>query len=498
MKESVKRLTVLLGTLALMLAVVGVPSALAQGSSQYAPAGEFIATGVLEDAAEHAPDPTPTYAIIDEASGALYELQSGFVDLEFYVGERVNVYGMPAPGVGTPPIFDVTRIESAPPLADEANPCDELLPSGEPNPDHDPALSECQAPGDGVTVTFELTVEGEIPEGKLLGVDTGIQDISHPVFCSTTTYHSSLPRCEDGATYSDTFEWHADQRLSYEYTVFDQNYGGVVETFAADTRTFTQDETVSATYRVGDPDNKVTIFQATGKLEKPEVTSYMYGSHTITDEASGTFYALQSSIVDLGAYVGQRVTLYGALVPGYENGQIEGGPPLVDVYQIVPAGGPDYETVTATFELTVEGEPPAEDTVDGWSPFQGSVGSPSESYGMLLDQDGDGVYTAEWPVKKGVEAPVDISYINAGGELVRVIDDFGLVSFEEDKTFSASISFDGSEPPAPPLGGTTTSPVDGSATGLRALPATGGGALTLIGSGALLIAVGLLARRATR
>lgn len=182
---------------------------------------------------------------------------------------------------------------------------------------------------------------------------------------------------------------------------------------------------------------------ATGTLlEKAEATSYMYGSHVITDEATGVHYALESEDVDLDAWVDQRVTVHGTLIPGAE------GPPLLDVYQVVPAGGPGYETVTATFELTVEGEPPAEDTVDGWSPFQGNVGPPSESYGMLLDQDGDGVYTAAWPVKKGVEAPVDISYINAGGELVRMIEDFGLVSFDEDKTFSASVSFDGPEPPA--------------------------------------------------
>src|SRR4051794_8224483 len=32
----------------------------------------------------------------------------------------------------------------------------------------------------------------------------------------------------------------------------------------------------------------------TGVIEKPEITSYMYGSHAITDEASGKRYALRS------------------------------------------------------------------------------------------------------------------------------------------------------------------------------------------------------------
>jgi hypothetical protein len=76
---------------------------------------------------------------------------------------------------------------------------------------------------------------------------------------------------------------------------------------------------------------------ATGTLEKPEVTTYQYGTHAITDEASGTYYALQSEVVDLDAYVGQRVTVYGTVDPATENGQIEGGPPLINVTRVEPA-----------------------------------------------------------------------------------------------------------------------------------------------------------------
>ena len=78
---------------------------------------------------------------------------------------------------------------------------------------------------------------------------------------------------------------------------------------------------------------------ATGVLEKPEATTYMYGSHAIADEASGTYYALASEGMDLDAYVGQRVSVYGAAVPGYEDGQIEGGPPLLDVAWVEPVEG---------------------------------------------------------------------------------------------------------------------------------------------------------------
>jgi hypothetical protein len=76
---------------------------------------------------------------------------------------------------------------------------------------------------------------------------------------------------------------------------------------------------------------------AVGVLEKPEATTYMYGTHAITDEASGTFYALRSQAVDLDSYTGQRVAVYGTLVPGYEYGQAEGGPSLVDVTWIEAA-----------------------------------------------------------------------------------------------------------------------------------------------------------------
>ena len=66
---------------------------------------------------------------------------------------------------------------------------------------------------------------------------------------------------------------------------------------------------------------------ATGAIEKLGITTYQYGTHGVTDEASGAFYGLSSDVVDLDAYTGQRVTVYGALVPGYEGGHVEGGHP---------------------------------------------------------------------------------------------------------------------------------------------------------------------------
>jgi hypothetical protein len=82
---------------------------------------------------------------------------------------------------------------------------------------------------------------------------------------------------------------------------------------------------------------------ATGMLERQGITTYQYGTHIVSDEASGAFYALSSDVLDLDSYVGQRVTIYGIPAPGYGSGQVEGGPPLVYVTGVEPA--PFYESV---------------------------------------------------------------------------------------------------------------------------------------------------------
>ena len=96
----------------LLLAVLGSMLVLGAGSAVAQPQ-EVTATGVLEPAPLHAPDPTPTYAITDEATSARYDLISGFVDLEPYVGQRVFIRGEPVPGPGDPnrpPLLNVTEV----------------------------------------------------------------------------------------------------------------------------------------------------------------------------------------------------------------------------------------------------------------------------------------------------------------------------------------------------------------------------------------------------
>jgi hypothetical protein len=104
--------------------------------------------------------------------------------------------------------------------------------------------------------------------------------------------------------------------------------------------TFETSESATAP-KQDDEDDRGTsnaVVTVAGVLEKPDVTTYMYGTHAITDEASGTSYALRSEDEGLlDGHVGQRVTLYGTMVPGYENGQLEGGPPLLDVIRVESA-----------------------------------------------------------------------------------------------------------------------------------------------------------------
>jgi hypothetical protein len=73
------------------------------------------------------------------------------------------------------------------------------------------------------------------------------------------------------------------------------------------------------------------LVAATGTLQQQVVTTSQYGDFVLTDEATGQLYALRASGVDLSALVGQRVT-----VPGFENGKVEGGLPLLDIIRVRP------------------------------------------------------------------------------------------------------------------------------------------------------------------
>lgn len=281
----------------------------------------------------------------------------------------------------------------------------------------------------------------------------------------------------------------------------------------------------------------------------------------MTDEASGKSYLLENGGSELGRLVGERV-----YVEGVPRTDPNSGLDFLDVltYTLADrAGPPDVEKITWTFELTVEGESPEDATFIGRTTApQGTQGGVSDV--SLTDSDGDGVYTGSdfgydigtgrpYPTfttvpsglqiiqAAGISGPgVPEGCINGGCAAVgptRVIEDFGQVVLDEDKTFRASVSFPGIDGPGKKSGGSESGdpasvssgkksgvPENGDSasgsggsgsttasgeTGAKADSAKAGGAKTkelpktggelpmvgLVG-GALLVGGGILARRA--
>ncbi len=203
------------------------------------------------------------------------------------------------------------------------------------------------------------------------------------------------------------------------------------------------------------------------------------GTHSITDEASGTVYALESEAVDLDAYVGEQVTVYGTLTPGEagsDNPGFEGNGtlPFIDVARVEPADGPPAgpspgEAVTLSFELTVEGEPPEGTQFfgapgEGGGPFFDAEGNRLRPV-PLTDPEGDGVYTGSTTLANpgtGTMVSLPVQIVQENGGNIEVIRDFGMVPVDVDETFEANISFDedGEGPTTPGV----PSPQDRTAT----------------------------------
>lgn len=70
-------------------------------------------------------------------------------------------------------------------------------------------------------------------------------------------------------------------------------------------------------------------FQFKGLLKKQGITTYQYGTHTITNE--GQTYALKSSAANLDNYIDKTVTVKGEKIKGYP---VDGGPEFIDVKEV--------------------------------------------------------------------------------------------------------------------------------------------------------------------
>ncbi|WP_029036980.1 hypothetical protein [Salinimicrobium xinjiangense] len=70
--------------------------------------------------------------------------------------------------------------------------------------------------------------------------------------------------------------------------------------------------------------------EITGTIQKQGITSYQYGTHTITT-ANDEFYALKSETVDLDDYLDEEVTIVAEKIEGYP---LSGGPVYLLVHEV--------------------------------------------------------------------------------------------------------------------------------------------------------------------
>lgn len=98
----------------------------------------------------------------------------------------------------------------------------------------------------------------------------------------------------------------------------------------------------------GQPEEPGEAVVLSGEIEALQATSFQYGTHTVVNDADGISYALQSGTVALDEFEGARATISGTLVPGYEDGQVEGGPPLVEVANVEPDENPGGQEITGS------------------------------------------------------------------------------------------------------------------------------------------------------
>lgn len=246
-------------------------------------------------------------------------------------------------------------------------------------------------------------------------------------------------------------------------------------------------------------------------------------THIITEDITGDQYGLFSDAqgVDLTQSEGLFVTVSGLFQTLGNPLSDFDDPTEVPIYvtsvEIIgdpnsPPGTttPDTGPVTFSFELAVEGEPPADASFFGVFGYEAGMV-------RLTDPDGDGLYTGSMETSGSLEPqPVRIvqgmgvqrSVVTGvqPGEPITTIKDFGVVPIREGvNTFSASVSFaepppnnDQYETPEPTTPEPTAVPREPSTPpgGTKVLPDTGGLPLLALGVGALLLAGVLMVRRA--
>lgn len=364
---------------------------------------------------------------------------------------------------------------------------------------------------DEVEIRFELTVEGEPPAGTTFfgqymaeGATVQLTDPD-----GDGVYTGSMAGGAPEAGFRIV------QSRGTQQTATGVSPGGsvaVIEEFPTPNNVEGGSATLSSIVYFDGGENGGSV-SATGVLEKPGTTTYMYGAYAIEDEATGERYALSSESVDLDAYVGERVRVSGDLVPGYEKGQVEGGPTLLEVRSAEPASGRE---TTVAFEVALEGKVPENASL--------YVQSDAVPGGVICTTDEAANERAGYPECRGggekerLEVPMapgqEFDYrilANRGNELSESVVAEGSEVADDGLVVEASYSFDpaangedvnedGVVDAADDDHAAKVSDDAKSAIDLKKnpLPITGGAALLVLLAGSGLAAVGYAARRVMR
>lgn len=72
-----------------------------------------------------------------------------------------------------------------------------------------------------------------------------------------------------------------------------------------------------------------TGIEITGVIEEQGITSYQYGTHTLTNDEN--IFAVKSDSLDLDEYLNQKVTVRAYKIEGYP---VDGGPEYFNVVEV--------------------------------------------------------------------------------------------------------------------------------------------------------------------
>lgn len=102
-------------------------------------------------------------------------------------------------------------------------------------------------------------------------------------------------------------------------------FGSMFLFFTATCGSISEGEDESASAVVNENSMKIT-----GTIQEQGMTSYQYGTHTIT-AANDEFYALKSDSVNLDDYLNEEVTIVAQKIEGYP---LSGGPDYMLVLEV--------------------------------------------------------------------------------------------------------------------------------------------------------------------